>query len=161
MLCRWLPIHMGLHTWSKNITNQRLWAFRSVMVSWFWVWPTSKRWFWENSPDDHETWSTRCHVGRNPCWLCIHLAFTHTYSVGPSSVVWNEANLDRLRLFPPMRVLEVQWSRALSLVREVALNLLIQMLQLLQHPCKNCIIEPRSSIGQPSPRLHMWPGGAL
>ena len=36
-----------------------------------------------------------------------------------------DANSDSLRLFPPMRVLEVYWSRALSLVCEVALNLTI------------------------------------
>ena len=53
---------------------------------------------------------------RNPCRLYIHLAFT--YSVGPSSVVWRPAPP-----FPPMRVLEVQWSRALSLIREVALSI--------------------------------------
>ena len=55
---------------------------------------------------------------RNPCRLYIHLAFT--YSIGPSSVVWSE--LGPAPPFPPMRVLEVQWSRALSLVCEVALK---------------------------------------
>ena len=34
---------------------------------------------------------------KKPYRLYIHLAFT--YSIGPSSVVWCEANLDRLRLF--------------------------------------------------------------
>ena len=55
---------------------------------------------------------------RNPCWLYMHLAFT--YSVGPSSVVWSE--LEPASPFPPMRVLEVEWSRALSPVCEVALR---------------------------------------
>ena len=55
---------------------------------------------------------------RNPCKLYIHLAFN--YSIGPSSVVWSE--LGPAPPFPPMRVLEVQWSRALSLVCEVALR---------------------------------------
>ena len=50
---------------------------------------------------------------RNPCRLYIHLAFT--YSVGPSSVVWS-SELGPAPPFPPMRVLEMQWSRALSLV---------------------------------------------
>jgi len=54
---------------------------------------------------------------RNPCKLCIHLAFTN--SVGPSSVV-RSGELGPP--FPPMRVLEVEWSRALSLVCEVALT---------------------------------------
>jgi hypothetical protein len=56
--------------------------------------------------------------GRNPCRLYIHLAFT--YYVGPSSIVWSELGL--APPFPPMRVLEAQWSRALSFVCEVALN---------------------------------------
>jgi hypothetical protein len=54
---------------------------------------------------------------KNPCRLYIHLAFT--YSLGPSSVVWRE--LGPAPPFPPMRVLEGQWSRALSLMCEVAL----------------------------------------
>ena len=49
---------------------------------------------------------------RNPCGLYIHHAFT--YSVGPSSVVWSK--LGPAPPFPPLRVLEVYWSRALSLV---------------------------------------------
>ena len=56
---------------------------------------------------------------RNPCSLYIHLAFT--YSSGPLSVVWSE--LGPALPFPPMRVLEVQWSRALSLGWEVVLNI--------------------------------------
>ena len=49
----------------------------------------------------------------------IHLAFTH--SVGPSSVVGSELGL--APPLTPMRVLEVHWSRALSLVCEVARKL--------------------------------------
>ena len=55
----------------------------------------------------------------NSCRRYIHLGFT--YSVAPSSVVWIELGLDAP--LPPMRVVEVQWSRALSLVCEVALRL--------------------------------------
>jgi hypothetical protein len=62
---------------------------------------------------------------REPCKIYIHLAFT--YSVGPSSVVWSE--LRPAAPFPPIRVIEVKWSRALSLVCEVALS----SLALLQH----------------------------
>jgi hypothetical protein len=55
---------------------------------------------------------------RNSCRLHIHLTFT--YFVGPSSVVWSK--LGQAPPFPPMRVLEVQWSQALSLVCEMALS---------------------------------------
>ena len=55
---------------------------------------------------------------RNPCRLYIHLAFT--YSVDPSSVVRSE--LGPGLSFPPMRVLELSWSQALSLMCEVALR---------------------------------------
>ena len=55
---------------------------------------------------------------RHPCRLHIHLAFT--YSVGPSSGVWSQ--LGPAPLFPPMRVLEVQWAWALSLMCEVSLS---------------------------------------
>ena len=77
--------------------------------------------FFENNPSDHKTWSIWCHVG-------IHVVVTsilhsHIYSVGPSSVVWR-SELGRALPFPPMRVLEVQGSRALSLVCEVALSML-------------------------------------
>jgi len=54
---------------------------------------------------------------RNPCRFYIHLVFT--YSIGPSSVVWS-SELGPAPPFPPMRVLDVEWSRALSLVCEVA-----------------------------------------
>ena len=85
------------------------------MVSYFYVRPTSKRWFLKIVQ------VTMKHVPcRNPRRLYIHLAFT--YSVGPSSVV--RSKLGPAPPFPPMKVLEVQWSRALSLVCEVALVLI-------------------------------------
>ena len=56
---------------------------------------------------------------RNLCRLYIHLAVN--YSVGPSSVA-RSIKFGAAPPFPPMRVLEVYWSRALSLVCEVALN---------------------------------------
>ena len=55
---------------------------------------------------------------RKLCKRCVRLAFT--YFVCPSSVVWSEVG--QAPPFPPMRVLEVQWSRALNLVCEVALR---------------------------------------
>jgi hypothetical protein len=55
---------------------------------------------------------------KNPCRLYIPLAFT--YSIGPSSLVRSE--LGPAPPFPPMRVIEVYWSRALNLVSEVALR---------------------------------------
>ena len=76
----------------------------------------------EDSPSDHETRSIRYHVG-------VHVDFnTHlvfTYFVGPSSVVWSE--LGPAPPFPPMRVLEVKWSQALSLMCEVALSCNLQL----------------------------------
>ena len=59
---------------------------------------------------------------RNPCIFYTHLAFS--YSVGPASVVWSE--LGPAPPFPPMRVQEVQWSRALSLMCELALTVLLE-----------------------------------
>ena len=93
---------------------------RSAMVSQFCVRPTSTHeMIFENIPSDHETWSieyhVRIHVDNTP------ILHSHTHSLGPSSAVWNE--LGRAPLFPPMRVLEVWWSRALSLVCDVALSL--------------------------------------
>ena len=70
----------------------------------------------ENSPSDHETWSIRCLVGIHVDF--IHLAFT--YSFGPSTIVWRE--LGPAPPFPPMRVLKVEWTWALSLVCEVAIS---------------------------------------
>ena len=88
----------------------------SAMVSRFCVRSTSKRWFWEQCkwPCNMIHWMP-C---RSPCRLYIHLAFT--YPVGPSSIVWSE--LGPSPPFPPMRVLEVQWSRALNLQCEVAFS---------------------------------------
>ena len=70
----------------------------------------------KNNPSNYEN-MIQLMPCKNSCRLYIHLAFT---SFGPSGVVWS-----KLRLappFPPMRVLEVQWSRALSLVCEAALR---------------------------------------
>ena len=88
------------------------------MVSRVCVRPTSKRWFlkivqvtMKHDPFD----AIPC---RNPCRLYIHLAFA--CSVGPSCIVCSELGL--AMPFPPMRVLEVQWSWALNVVCEVALR---------------------------------------
>ena len=56
---------------------------------------------------------------RNPCRLHNHLAFA--YSVGLSSVVWS-SEVGPAPPFPPMRVVEVHWSRAVSRGCEVALS---------------------------------------
>ena len=61
-----------------------------------------------------------CPVGSHVCRLDIHLAAT--YSLGPSSIVWSSKLGPPAPPCPPMRVLEVQWSRALSLVCEVAIS---------------------------------------
>jgi hypothetical protein len=89
------------HMIKKNKKSTVL-SIRSERVSRFCVNPTPERWFLNNNPSDHETWSIRCHVGIHVEFY-IHLAFT--YSVGPSSVVGSE--LGPAPPFPPMRVLEV------------------------------------------------------
>ena len=71
-------------------------------------------WKWSKWPWNMIHWMPR----RNP-WR-LYISHILTYSVGLSSVVWSE--LGPISPFPPMRVLEVKWSRALSLVCEVALT---------------------------------------
>ena len=100
----------------KNKINQQLWAFGLPWSLSFvlglpprgGLWRQSK-WPW------NMIHSIPC---MNPCRLYIHLAFT--YSVGPSNVVWSE--LGPTPPFPTMSMLEVLWSRALSLVCEVAVS---------------------------------------
>ena len=80
-------------------------SVQSAMVPWFCGRCTSKRWVLKIVQEtvNHDPFDAmyKCHVD-----FYIHLAFT--YSDGPP--------------FPPIRVEEVQWSRALSLGREVALK---------------------------------------
>ena len=92
----------------KNNIKSIVVKFWRAMVSRFCVKSTSKLSF-ENSPSDR--------VG-------IHVDFTSIlHSLTPLVPrAQCEADLDRLRLFPPMRVLEVQWSQALNLMCEVALT---------------------------------------
>jgi hypothetical protein len=87
------PSHMMINDKSMDV------RFQSAMVS---------QRFCVRHTTSNETWSI-LRPWRNPCGLCIHLAFT--YSVGPSSVVSNELGL--APSFPPMTVVEVQWSWAL------------------------------------------------
>ena len=101
----------------KNRINQRLWAFGLPWSSGFVLGQHLRSGFWKQSKWPwNMIHSMPC---RNPCRLYIHLAFT--YSIGPSNVVWS-SELGRAPSFPPMRVLRVGWSRALSLVWEVALS---------------------------------------
>ena len=110
----------------------------------------------ENNPSD--PWNMTPH--RNPCRLHIHLAFT--CSVGPSSVVWSE--LGPALPFPPMRVLEVQWSQALSPVCEVAMICLFLFLRQKAKKTNAKCIKPRrktrphqgeaESLGRKTPK---WP----
>ena len=112
MLFQWISIHVGPHTW-YNGTNQRL---EMPWSSGFVLGLPPRGGFWKLSK---WPWN-KIHLMpcRNPCRLYIHLTFT--YSIGPSSVVWSELGL--APPFPPMRVLEVKWSWAPSLMCEVALN---------------------------------------
>ena len=85
-------------------------GFWSAIVSWFCVTFTSKKWFQKQSK---WPWNMiHLMTFRNPCRLCIHLAFT--YFIRPSS------ELGPAPPYPPMRVLEVQWLHALSHVWEMA-----------------------------------------
>ena len=73
-----IPIHVGPHAWQNKI-NQRSSAFGVPWSPGFCVRPTSKKRVLKKNPNDHETWSIRCHVG-------IHVHFTSivhslTYSV--------------------------------------------------------------------------------
>ena len=106
MIFHRISIHVGsLHMIKKN-----------TMVSRFFVKLTFKRWFLKIT---QKTWNMiHLMACRNPCRLYVHCAFT--YFVGPSSVMWSELGL--APPFPPMRVLEVQWSHALGLMCEVALG---------------------------------------
>ena len=96
----------GPHIWYHRI-NQRLWDSR---VPWV---------IFETIPSDHETWSIWCH-------LRIHVDFT---SVGPSNAMWSKLGLQPP--FPPMKMLEVQWSRALGPLCEVALGFFFYSCSLL------------------------------
>ena len=109
-------LFMRVLTHDKNRMNWRLWAFEvpwspgSMLgltpIGGFWK---QSRWPW------NMIHSMPC---RNPCKLYIHLAFT--CSIGRSSVVWS---LGLAPPFPPIRaLLKVYWTRALSLVCEVALS---------------------------------------
>ena len=61
---------------------------------------------------------------RNPCRLYIHRAFTYSLRWSLEQLECEVGELGRAPPFPPMRVvLDVPWSRALSLVCEVALTL--------------------------------------
>jgi hypothetical protein len=105
------------------------------MVSWFVLSlpPKDDSWKWF-------MWSwnmTHMISCRNSCILYIHLAFT--YSIGPSTVVW--IKLGPALPFPPMKVLEVLWSRALSLVCELALTTvqtLFVLVSCFRYPYKRC-----------------------
>ena len=88
------------------------------MVSRFCVRPTSNMWFLQMSPSDHETWSNWCHAGINVSSTSILQSLT---SNSPSTVVWS-SEVGPAPPLPPMRVLEVRWSRAPSLVCDVALH---------------------------------------
>ena len=92
------------------------------MASRFCVRPTSESWFLNIV----QVTMNMIHSmpWRNPCRLCIYLAFT--YFVGSSSIVWSKLGLTPP--FPPMRVLEVYWSWALSLVCEVGMSSFIKKL---------------------------------
>ena len=63
----------------------------------------------ENNPSGHGTWSIRCHVGIHGDFTSILHSLT---ALVPQASC--EANLEPVPPFPPMRVLEAQWSRGPS-----------------------------------------------
>jgi hypothetical protein len=115
----WILIHVDLHTWS-NRNNQRWWVFGVPWCPGFMLGWLPRGCFWKIIQVIHETWSIWCHVGIHTHFY-IYLA-TFTHSVGPSkrSV---KRELGSVPPSPPMRVLEVEWSGALSLVCEVAFTM--------------------------------------
>ena len=95
-------------------------SVRNAIISRFLCWTYLREVVFAKSPRDCETCSN------DAMSEGIHVDFTsilhsQKYSIGPSSVVRSE--LGPAPPFPPMRVLEGEWSRALSLVCEVALKL--------------------------------------
>ena len=116
MLFQWISIHAGFSHMIKY-NKSRSWDFGVKWSPGFVLGILPRGGFLKQSmwPWNMIYWMP-C---KNPCRLYIHLAFT--YYVGPLSVVWTE--LGPASPFPPMRVLEVHWSRALSLVWEVALKM--------------------------------------
>jgi hypothetical protein len=106
---------MRVLTHYTNRINQWLWAYIwSAICSQFVFRLTPKRWLLKLVQVTMNTWSIQCHVG-------IHVDFTSilpfAYYVSPSSLVWSE-----LGPAPRFSTNEVQCSRALSLMCEVALN---------------------------------------
>ena len=112
-LCSRVSSHVIAHNKSTVL------SVRSVVVSGFVLGLPPSDGFLKNSPSDRETWSIRCHVGIHVDYF-TSILHSHTLLV-PSSKVGSE--LGPAPPFPPMRVLEVWWSWALSRVCEVALGL--------------------------------------
>ena len=109
-------LFMRVLTHDKNKINQWLWAFTLPWSPVFVLglpprggYGQVSKWAWN---------MIHLMSFRNPCTFYIHLAFT--YSVGLSSLVWSE--LGPAPPCSPMRVLEMYWSRALSLVCKMTLR---------------------------------------
>jgi hypothetical protein len=98
------------HTWYIYIIIQQLRAFGMPWSPSFLLGLPPRNNFWK------ELQATMKHDPFDAMYESTSLGFT--YSVGPSSVVWTELGL--APPFPPMRVLEVQSSRALSFMCGVA-----------------------------------------
>ena len=113
MLSQWVSIPTSPRTWSKRI-KQRLWALTVPRSSKSCVRPTLQEVVFENSPRDHETRSTRCHVG-------IHVEFTSIVHSRMVPQAQCEANWTSSASSTNERAWS-QWSWALSLVCEVALD---------------------------------------
>ena len=95
--------------WEQNRVNKHLWAFGVPWSPNFVLGLPPRGGFWTQSK---WPWNMiHSMPRRNPCRLYIHLAF-HILR-GSLNVVWSK--LGPAPPFPPMRVIEVQRSRALSI----------------------------------------------
>ena len=120
-------------------------SVRSVMVSqWFCVGPTSMRWALRKQ--SNWPWNMIHSTPRgNPCRHYIHLA-PFTYSLARRLEPSAKLELGPAPPFPPTRALEVyQWSRAPSLVCEVALPLAVSP----PHPSIHSFIHWASPVVTP------------
>jgi hypothetical protein len=116
---------MQIFTHDKNGIKQQSWAFGMPWSPGFVLGLPLRGGFWKSSKWPwNMIHSMQC---RKLCRLYMHLALS-TYSVGPSSVVWS-SDLGPALPFPPMRVLEVKLSQALSLVCGVAFRATSHMSQ--------------------------------
>ena len=117
MIFRWFLFMRGSHTWWNLIKKWLAIPERHSLLVFASSLPLAV--VCEKSPNDHEILFVCCHVRIHVNFISIVHSLT---LLCPSSTMWSE--LGPTPPFPPTRVLKVQWSRALSLVGDVALMLM-------------------------------------